>query len=45
MPPLYAMYSNSDWLISPNNYQTILGNPNLEAEKQLIMNLILSRNK
>ena len=27
------MYSNSDWLISPNNYQTILGNPNLEAEK------------
>ena len=33
MPPLYAMYSNSDWLISPNNYQTILGNPNLEAEK------------
>ena len=33
MPPLYAMYSNSDLLISPNNYQTILGNPNLEAEK------------
>jgi len=33
MPPLYAMYSNSDWLISPNNYATILGNPNLEAEK------------
>ena len=33
MPPLYAMYSNSNWLISPNNYATILGNPNLEAEK------------
>ena len=33
MPPLYAMYSNSNLLISPDNYVTILGNPNLEAEK------------
>ncbi|MBI45499.1 MAG: hypothetical protein CMG66_04975 [Candidatus Marinimicrobia bacterium] len=35
MPPLYAMYSNANWLISPNSYQTILGNPNLEAEKTI----------
>ena len=33
MPPLYSMYSNPTWLISANDFQTILGNPNLEAEK------------
>ena len=33
MPPLYAMYANSDWTIPSNDYQIILGNPNLEAEK------------
>tara|TARA_Y100001970_G_scaffold137457_2_gene169177 strand:+ start:7895 stop:10909 length:3015 start_codon:yes stop_codon:yes gene_type:complete len=41
MPPLYAVYSNpykrntflQHWNISSNDYQTILGNPNLDAEK------------
>ena len=33
MPPLYSMYSNPTWLISANDFETILGNPNLEAEK------------
>ena len=33
MPPLYAMYANSDWTIPSNDYQIILGNPNLKAEK------------
>ena len=33
MPPLYAMYQNNDRLISTDNFVTLLGNPNLEAEK------------
>ena len=33
MPPLYAMFSNYDWIIPVYDFETILGNPNLEAEK------------
>jgi len=33
MPPFYAMYNRSDWLVPSENYQTIMGNPNLSAEK------------
>lgn len=33
MPPLYAMFANYDRIIPVFNFQTILGNPNLEAEK------------
>ncbi|MBC8479753.1 MAG: TonB-dependent receptor, partial [FCB group bacterium] len=35
MPPLYAIYSNYDWLIPTGDFETILGNPNLEAEKTI----------
>jgi outer membrane receptor protein involved in Fe transport len=33
MPPLYALYANSRFLIPSSDYATILGNPNLKAEK------------
>lgn len=39
IPPMYAMYANSNWLIPTNNFQTILGNPNLEAEKTITYEL------
>jgi len=35
MPPLYAIYNNYDWLIPTDDYATILGNPNLKAEKTI----------
>ena len=35
MPPLYAIYSNYDWLIPTGDFETILGNPNLKAEKTI----------
>lgn len=33
MPPLYALYQNSRFLIPSGNYEIVLGNPNLKAEK------------
>jgi len=33
MPPFYAMYNRSDWLVPTGDYETIMGNPNLSAEK------------
>ena len=34
MPPLYALYQNAAaWVVAPNDYQTTMGNPNLEAQK------------
>ena len=39
IPPMYAMYTNSNWLIPTTNFQTILGNPNLEAEKTITYEL------
>ena len=39
IPPMYAMYANSNWLIPTTNFQTILGNPNLEAEKTITYEL------
>ncbi len=33
MPPLYAMYSNYRFMVPPNNFGTIHGNPQIEAEK------------
>ena len=33
MPPMYAMFANYDRIIPVYDFSTILGNPNLEAEK------------
>lgn len=33
MPPLYALYENSRFLVPSGNYQTVHGNPNLKSEK------------
>ena len=33
MPPFYSMYNRSDWLVPSGNYETIMGNPNISAEK------------
>lgn len=33
MPPLYALYSNYRFLVPPNNFGTIHGNPEIKAEK------------
>ncbi|RQW01786.1 TonB-dependent receptor, partial [candidate division KSB1 bacterium] len=33
MPPLYALYSNYRFLVPPDNYGTIHGNPEIAAEK------------
>ena len=33
MPPLYALYSNYRFLVPPNNFGTIHGNPQIKAEK------------
>ena len=33
MPPLYALFQNSRFLIPSGNYDIVLGNPNLKAEK------------
>ena len=35
MPPFYAMYNRSDWLVPLGDFQTIMGNPNLSAEKTI----------
>lgn len=33
MPPMYALYQNSRFLIPSSDYSTVLGNPNIKAEK------------
>ncbi len=33
MPPLYALYQNSRFLIPSGNFETVIGNPNLKPEK------------
>ncbi|MBK7979364.1 MAG: TonB-dependent receptor [Ignavibacteriae bacterium] len=33
MPPLFALYQNSRFLIPTGNFETVLGNPNLNPEK------------
>ncbi|MBN1996785.1 TonB-dependent receptor, partial [candidate division KSB1 bacterium] len=33
MPPLYTLYSNFRFLVPPNNFGTIHGNPRIRAEK------------
>ena len=33
MPPLYAMYQNSNFLVPPGNFDIIQGNPRIKAEK------------
>ncbi|MBI1938333.1 MAG: TonB-dependent receptor [Ignavibacteriales bacterium] len=33
MPPLYALYQNSRFLVPSGNFETIIGNPNLKPEK------------
>ena len=35
MPPFYSMYNRSDWLVPSGNYETIMGNPNVSAEKTI----------
>jgi outer membrane receptor protein involved in Fe transport len=33
MPPMYAMYQNRSFQISPQDYQTTLGNPEIKSQK------------
>lgn len=33
MPPLYAMYQNHSRIVSPRDYETTMGNPQVKAEK------------
>ena len=33
MPPMYSMFSHSNWIVPTGNYETVLGNPNIKAEK------------
>ncbi|MCB0283100.1 MAG: TonB-dependent receptor [Calditrichaeota bacterium] len=33
MPPLYAMYQNSNFLVPPGDFDVIQGNPRIKAEK------------
>ena len=33
MPPLYALYENYRFMVPPNNFGTVHGNPNIKAEK------------
>jgi len=33
MPPMYALYQNHNFRISPTSYATVLGNPQLNAQK------------
>tara|TARA_B100001142_G_scaffold9462_1_gene9186 strand:- start:1481 stop:4117 length:2637 start_codon:yes stop_codon:yes gene_type:complete len=39
IPPMYAMYENPNWIIPTTDFGTILGNPNLEAEKTITYEL------
>ncbi|MBC8374690.1 MAG: TonB-dependent receptor [FCB group bacterium] len=33
LPPMYAMYQNHSFVVAPGDYETEMGNSNLEAEK------------
>jgi outer membrane receptor for ferrienterochelin and colicin len=33
MPPMYSMYAHNNWIIPTGDYGTVLGNPNIKAEK------------
>ena len=33
MPPMYSMFAHNNWIIPTGDYETVLGNPNIEAEK------------
>ena len=33
MPPMYSMYENRNFIVAPTDYQTTMGNPNIQAEK------------
>ncbi|MCF7807480.1 MAG: TonB-dependent receptor [Candidatus Marinimicrobia bacterium] len=33
LPPMYAMYQNHSFLVSPSDYSTVMGNSRLDAEK------------
>ena len=33
MPPMYSMYAHNNWVVPTGDYETVLGNPNIEAEK------------
>ena len=33
MPPLYALYTNHRFMIPPTDFATVIGNPNIKAEK------------
>jgi outer membrane receptor protein involved in Fe transport len=33
MPPMYSMYAHNNWIVPTGDYETVLGNPNIEAEK------------
>ncbi len=39
MPPLYAMYQNHSFLVSPNDYETTMGNVLLKPEKTITYEL------
>ena len=41
MPPFYAMYNRSDWLVPTGNYETVMGNPNLSAEKTVKYEIVI----
>ena len=33
MPPMYSMFAHNNWIVPTGDYETVLGNPNIEAEK------------
>jgi outer membrane receptor for ferrienterochelin and colicin len=33
MPPMYSMFAHYNWIIPTGDYETVLGNPNIAAEK------------
>ncbi len=35
MPPYYALYDNNSFLVSPIDYDTKMGNPNIKAQKTI----------
>lgn len=35
MPPMYAMYQNNSFRVAPTDYQTLMGNVELKAEKSV----------
>ena len=33
MPPMYSMFAHNNWIVPTGDYETVLGNPNIDAEK------------